>query len=133
MGFESYNLDLKILSGFEKGQIKDVFIDMNYKAIDEYILEKSLECGFVEVWIADDGISIRTAKANSEQTVVEIIKDIKALNEIIEISIFDFQLKQELTLEKMNLLLEKFNLLRNEFYTFFPNIQYPIRCEDVFR
>ena len=132
VGFESYNFKIRTLEYVNTSLIRDVFQNMGYDTLDENILEKPLENGYIEVLITDNNISIRTAKANSEQVIFKIVDDIKTLNDIFQVSAFDLQTNKELLPSNFNQTLEKFTLLRNEFCKNYPDIRCPIRCNDVF-
>ena len=131
MGFESYNLKLTMIKKYEIRKIINIFIDMNYHIVNENILEKITENGFIEILIENDNISIRTAKANSVHIIDDIFNDIKKISHKIPINIFDFQLKQNISLENYILTFDKFSSLQNEFNYLFPYIKFPIRCNDV--
>jgi len=120
-----------MIKKYEIRKIINIFIDMNYHIVNENILEKITENGFIEILIENDNISIRTAKANSVHIIDDIFNDIKKISHKIPINIFDFQLKQNISLENYILTFDKFSSLQNEFNYLFPYIKFPIRCNDV--
>jgi len=132
MGYESYNFKLKKMRNINPECTKGIFLNMRYLSTGEDTLEKTSDCGYIEVMIFSDNISLRTAKANDKQIMEEIFADIRVLNDIVPVCIYDYQLKQEITFENFHLAIENFNLLRNEFYEFYPNARCPVRCNEVF-
>jgi len=138
MGFESYNLRLTILEdGINESYASNIFHNMGYHFIgenaDKIILEKSLASGFIEISINGNEISMRTAKANNEQIIFKMIEDIIIFNKKVKISVFDYQTGQELIPSNASSTSEKFSHMRNEFLKYYPCVNYPIRCDDIWK
>ena len=132
MGFESYNFSIRIEDTVKLSQIRDIFLSEGYVILDSNCFEKHLKSGFIEVLITDGIISLRTAKTNDRKVIFEIFNTLKELNAAHQISIFDLQTKQEILLENIDPVLDSFCLLRDNFIQLFPDINYPIRCDEVF-
>ena len=133
MGYESYNFDVKLLGTTSIGQVKRAITRMGYTICEDGTFEKALAIGFIEIEVQKKYISVRTAKANDPNIISEIIKDIDELNNAFQIDAFDLQLKQSVLLEQLNEVMENFKRVRNEYHKYYPNIKYPIRCNDVYK
>lgn len=133
MGFESYNFRLYVLDNTDICVVINSFLKMGYTILENNTLEKSLKSGFIEVMVNQKDVSIRTAKANDEDIINEIIEDVKKLKDIVKIRVFDLQMKQKVSLEHLSEIFENFSLLHNEFYQQYPNVKPPIRCSEIFR
>ena len=139
MGLESYNFFIKSSANFNVKQIEKLILEMGYSISSEptfygkYTYEKPLESGFIEIDVDPTRISMRTARANDPHIIIEIIKDMQVLNNVVQIDVFDLQLKQNVSQENCYEAVEKFKSMRNEFLKYYPNVKYPIRCDDVFK
>jgi len=137
MGYESYNLRGIILDNVNNSSIVEVLQNMGYiilnQKVKEVVLEKSSNNGFIEIQIIESEVSIRTAKANNAPIIFEMIEDIRRINELIRINVFDYQTKQELALDCVDSTLEEFVILQKDFFEHFPSVKSPIRCNDVFK
>lgn len=141
MGYESYNFSLRLKNKnkeklvMEFKNLKYIFLDEKY---DSIYFEKITKNGIIEVEISGQNelikfISIRTAKVNNYLVIDDIIQDVNILrnNYDCELQLYSWTLKQNIELTSFNELIENFKAIQEDFYKFFPIIEYPVRCNDV--
>ena len=132
MGYESYNFEIQFSDVFDINKCTSAFLSMNYSSCKSQTLEKFLKGGFIEVLLNYSNISIRTAKANDTGVIAEIFKDTNTLKDIFQFDLFDLQLKKIVSPSCTDEVILNFIRLREEFQAHYPNVKYPIRCDDVF-
>jgi len=138
MGFESYMFQVKMLNEKNMDFIINEFLKLDYLINNEknndVFLEKSYECGFIEINInlCFKYFMIRIAKPNHEEIFDKLIIDMIKFNEAINISVYDLQLKKHIDLLNYDEFKKNFIEKNREFKKFFPDLNYPIRCEEVF-
>jgi len=132
MGFESYNFELHLVDKLRVHQISCFFSKMDYSIRDNDTLEKAIKYGFIEVQFNQRHVSLRTAKANDADIIVEIFKDIGSLRKFAQIDVFDNQLKRKISPSCIEEVLSNFTRLKEEFQKYYPHVKHPIRCDAVF-
>ena len=132
MGFESYNFDLSFPDATNEREILEFFTNNGYSHCGVHTLEKALDGGFIEVLLDKNHVSIRTAKANDTDVILEILKDIDSLKSIIQVNVFDLQLKENVSSQCFDEVFSNFERLQKEFQEYYPSILPPVRCGAVF-
>lgn len=143
MGLEAYRMGLVFRERSDKEKVKTCLEKVGIEVISkdkngDVLLEKRYNKGFIEFMIREIDnknavVSLRIAKPNSDKVffcLFELLGDLNKLKEILKIK--DYELKRDFDLINTSLILENFIKLKNEFAKWYPDLPYPIRCEEVF-
>ena len=130
MGLESYNFKVKRKKESLVIDIKNSLTQLGYVTQRLSIFTKRVPSGVIEMELGET-ISIRTAVPNHPNIIDEIFFDLTNLNNLGELSVYDYQLRSGVELQYFEIVKEKFKERRTEFLSFYPHISYPISCEET--
>lgn len=78
-------------------------------------------------------ITVQIAKPNHENIIDCLMRDVLEFNRSIPVTMINLQTKEKVDPKNYNNLKEHFKKARNEFEQWFPNLDFPVRCREVFK
>lgn len=143
MGLEAYRIGLVFYENIDKETLKNSLEKVGVEVINkdkngDILLEKRYDEGFIEFMIRELNnknaiVNLRIAKPNSDQIFFFLFKLLSKLNDLKRISkIKDYEANKDFDLSNTLPIRENFIKLRNKFIKWYPDLPYPIRCEEVF-